>query len=552
MTTTDSSLDAILDRVAMPSIAKPADLPAPIAAAAEATAKRAWHLARAEGETQEVAKERARVAYETAVRDASKQLGRMAAPDVPPPANARRGVTVDQAGAARSQADVDALRAAGFAPAEPLYTRGTMVVDLGVENARESRLEHEAKPLVADMCTDLIAKVEGERRRDVVLEAREIQMLPNGVLHAPGTSFLPTRITPNAFDSLCTRLGYGGGAYLRRCSPELRSLNVNIWQGVIKERERQEDAVRSREIAEHMQSGGALKSAPEPHQAQRVRLRERDRADGPEIWAAVSPSYTAFDMDKIAAAIKLASPGDARGTVAYDGERGLFEVMFHSDVKPERYVAGEVFKAGVIVRADDTGGGSVRVSAAAWQNLCLNLIIIDRCGREIARLRHIGSVEQLATKFRSAYAKALDSLSHFLKAWNVACEEDVRARIVASGTSLPTDRWEVLKGVFNGLLAGPVKVRGSKREETIEALIACWEADESGATQLYDGITRAAVVNAFTRFAQQLTDPWAQDEVQRSAGALLWGRRSNQAPAPLPFVALDEVLEEVEVPAAQA
>jgi hypothetical protein len=46
-----------------------------------------------------------------------------------------------------------------------------------------------------------------------------------------------------------------------------------------------------------------------------------------------------------------------------------------------------------------------------------------------------------------------------------------------------------------------------------------WTKDDSAAA----GPTRAAVANAFTRFAHEVnTDPWAQDEIQRAAGRLIY------------------------------
>jgi len=62
--------------------------------------------------------------------------------------------------------------------------------------------------------------------------------------------------------------------------------------------------------------------------------------------------------------------------------------------------------------------------------------------------------------------------------------------------------------------------------------MAMWEADESSATSTF-GASRAAAVNAITRWAHEINDdPWREDELQSAAGALLASKK------PLPYLAL--------------
>lgn len=423
-----------------------------------------------------------------------------------------RGVTISTEGKLRSMLDKAGAIEMGFAPAETLYERGTMVVDLGVENARASRVEHEAKPTVASYCADLINKVHAEERRDTVITASALRMTTSGKLAHPSQGDDRLLLEERAFGSLVTRLGFGGAEYLRKCSPKLRAINVNNWMA------EQEAKETDAEIP--------MSARPT------VNLRTRNTRAGRAAFAVTSESYTAFDVDKIAEALALAAPPEARGTVAYDGYKAQFEVMFHSNVQPENYVAGEFFKSGIIARTDDTGGGSIVISAAVWQNLCLNLIIIDQNEQVTARIRHIGDVQKLAAKFRQGFEVAQGKLDYFLRAWGYAAQENV---VEMAKKSDPTTVSMMDAEIFMGLLRGTVErelvpVRGNV-EQAVKALKYAWEQDDSSATKATP-YSRAAVANAFTRYAHETnTDPFFASEIESAAGALIYSKQ------PLPFVA---------------
>lgn len=443
-----------------------------------------------------------------------------------------KGGQHDAQGEARSQADHDAAVDAGFAPAQPLYQRGTRVIQWGVENARTSRLEHDAKPLVGEMCDEFVQRIRSEQRRDIDVRAVGLNMAKTGELLLPGPT--PRRrvdLTQHALRGLVTRLGIGGARYLSDCWPELRAINVNHWTTKLAaDEERARDIENERAVAEDRDS----RWSP---QMFALRVRNNPKRTNPEVFGVVSPRYQAFDVDKIAEAIKLATPDGARGTVAYDGFKARFEVMFHSDVKPEHYVAGEFFKAGVIVRTDDTGGGSISPSAAVWQNLCLNLIIIDRAVQFTPRIRHMGSVEDLAARFRASFTEALSKIDHFVRLWGYACDENIiETSQATTNEKLPVKIEEAIPGFFNGILERElVPIRG-RRQNIVPQLVQMWERDDSAAA----GATRGAIVNAFTRYAHEVNrDPFAEDEIQEAAGALLTGRRAGSRPDPLPWLAVD-------------
>jgi len=443
-------------------------------------------------------------------------------------------------GQARSMTDTDTAIASGFAPAQPLFTRGTRVNSTGVDNARRSRCEHDAKPTVAEYCTDFIGQIADEHRRDVDARTGALRMDKEGRLVMPnGDRVLMTR---RSLDGLTYRLGVGGTTYLAKCKPELRAININ-------------HHCRDLQTVEDADNAADAATNPDRHTdaVSMSKVRVRDGRKGVEAFGVVSDSYTPFDVDRIADALRLAAPADARGTVTYDGTRARFEVAFHTDVQPEEFVAGEYFKAVAIVETADDGTGGIRVSAALFQNLCLNLIVIDTAKQYTANIRHVGSVEVLAERFRAGFEAALEKIGPFMRQWGYACHEDALARAAkAAEVELPTtdtgavDIRAALPGLFNAIIERelvPVKLNGRKRADVIASLVQKFDADDSSARRNPDGtdrgiVTRAAVANAFTRFAHEepQSSPWDEDEIQRAAGALLWPQGRATTPAPLPYI----------------
>jgi hypothetical protein len=519
--TSTTDIDTFLASVEMPP--QPEPLALDVKRDAEAAAKKAWHVMRAEGKSVDHAREAARIAFENTVELALARA---------------RKARLD--GAAPAAKPVELKN--GFAVPEPLYVRGLQLGEQSEasEVPRYARQGFAKLPPIGDVCTALISKIEGERRAIETVCATDIGMTDQGLISLPTEVLrkyggeLPA--TLDAFSSMASRLGYGGGSYLSKCETSLRALNINTWS----ERIAIEEAARAKKAAKAV-AAGEKKAAFEPLQialrtrAQRAGNGERAR----HIFAAVSPSYAPFDVDAIAKALQIATPADARATLAYDGQKARFNILFVNTVDPKHLAKGETFRVGVSVRGDDTGSGSVKVDVVIESSMCLNLMIASRAAKTMLALRHVGNVYELAARFKAGYAAALADLKPFLAAWNYACEERVQQSSGALAVDMPSSAQEALPGFFNGILeAGLVEIRGNRRA-IVEQLCAAWEQDESGAVEL--GLTRASIVNAFTRFAHEMVteDPWAEDEIQRQASTLLWGRGSN-APLPLPFEPLEE------------
>ncbi len=431
---------------------------------------------------------------------------------------------VDAVGKLRAESQEDLARDAGFAPKPPVYSTGTRVVKLGETNARKMQMDHDAKPPAKDVAEALVAAVRAEDRHDLKPEVvSQLRMDNEGRIVLP--SLQETReiakgpryaMSETAFSSLFSRLPCRSATgYLSDCPTRLRAVNFNHW---------------ATELGEREKSG-------KPEDRTEVVLRTRRDEKGRHAFAAVTSTYTSFDGDKIGQALALAFPADARGSLDYDGQRMRIEGLWRTDVAPGEFVAGEFFKAGVIIRASDTGDGSIRVQSVLWRNLCLNLIILDKSIGVDIRIRHVGDVRALATKFNEAFNKALGSIEPFRKAWGYAMAES-GAKLVerAQGTTsdtitnLPVEA--VLPGLFNGIIQRElVPVKGMRKPDMVKKLVELHNQDE--ARDAY-GVSRASIVNAFTRYAHVIEqDPFQADAIREGAGALLGAK----AP-PLPYVAM--------------
>jgi hypothetical protein len=389
-----------------------------------------------------------------------------------------RGVTIVADGLSRSESDRAAAEAAGYATAETVYARGTAVIDVGVENARESYNEWLAMPRTVDACEALVRRVEAEDRRDIETPSRDAMGLIS-------THSLSTR----AVKSLCTRIGSGGGAYLAaECSDELLRLN----------------------LAEQLANKGP----------QGLSFRTRARVDGTrEIFGVTSPKYASFDADRLAGQVASCVPPDARGHVSYDGYRTRVEALLQTNVQPENFVAGEFFRAGVVVTGEDTGGGSINVMGMVLQNLCLNLLILDESWQKFGRFVHKGNRadQGLAIRVERAIRAAAQSLEHFRERWGYAARTDA---IVDGGDTLM--REVAMASIFRGILDRELVKLPGRVEDRVPQLVQAWKLDDSSATATVT-TSKAAVVNAFTRLAHSDggLDAWTQDGVSRDAANLL-------------------------------
>lgn len=405
----------------------------------------------------------------------------------------------------RRSNDVALLTAQGFAMRETTHAAGIGVSAYDDANTRKIKLAREQfdrMPGTVEACAAIVAAVEAEARGDRETTLGAIEWQADGLAKIDGDT---VALTERALSGVVTRIGCGGHAYLASaCSPALRSANLAAQIG-------------QRNV----------------HDAPIV-LRERTGKSGRIAYASVSKGYAAYDADKIAQAVAMALP-DTRASIVYDGERVKIEALSHTTVSPDQMISGETFRVGVRVSSDDTGGGSIKIDGIAFQAVCRNMSIINVAAVPFARVRHVGSVAQLAEQVRNGLADARHAIAPFLARWNAACSEELRERAQSVATkTLPRSDADFIRGVFANLIdTKQVTLPGYRGEAALSKLADAWTADVSSATS-QTRTSRAAIVNAITRAAHEieLSDAFDSDEIERSACSLLWlAKGRNQAPA---------------------
>ena len=417
------------------------------------------------------------------------------------------GVSVE--GANRAKSDELAAVLAGFTVAPPIYEIGSLVNSTGVENFRASREQFDAMPTATEVCGKLVDQIKAEKRRDLILPVTELRMLDNGQL-TRGTGNGMT-MSERAMTGLATHVTPGGGGYLAACPSELRATNVNHWC----ENGTREDVRATNAAMKEWQEQGCNGPQPGPViVAKQITLRTRlnGTSGERENYAIVGPRYAAHDIDVLAEQVMSseAIPADARANVTYDGYRSRIDVLFHSNVQPERVVAGEIFKAGIMLKTADDGSGSIQIAAQLWRNLCLNLIIVDHAKDMVMRRSHRGG--GIGEAVEIGIRDAMKKVEYFCEKWSEATLENVLEKYGCAD----------IEAVFRGLVFNKVAfVPGVTPADMHARLVKAWQAEP--------GHDKTSIVNAITRAAH--TEVWKRwtivEELETLGGKMLFAKNWN-------------------------
>ena len=347
------------------------------------------------------------------------------------------------------------LSKAGFTLAPPLYAPGTRVIDLGDQNFSIERRRVEALPTFPSAADQVIATVQAEDRQDLTLALSEVRMDDRGALVCDEGRFW---LEPDAFGQLAHLGGFGCAVrYLTDlCDPVLRAENFN----------RQVERRSDRELV----------------------LRTRLRGDARTVFAAVTPTYSAVDTDRVLEVAK-AGLADSRVELRYDGSGIRGTALWMPDEIVD-LAAGDVFKVGVRIESDDTGRGRIRVSGVAFRNRCLNLIIIGEGEVQTVSAVHRGDPERIVASVREGVEEARAKIGDFLNAWG-------HARTVKVEVPSLLEEW-----VQERKLQLPGVRSAGQRDAVVQAMLDAWAKEP--------GDTLADAVNAVTRSAHEQID-WNLD-----------------------------------------
>lgn len=364
---------------------------------------------------------------------------------------------------------------AGFALQSPIYALGTPVTEVGEANYRASRRDFEKLPTFKKLVKDVLALIAREERAYGNGKLSDITMLEDGRVKLR-TQPEPLSISKRAFEQMLYRASMpkGSASYLEHCNPTLRAANMNAWL---------------------------------PRANDSIVLRTRNSAQGGrEIFATLSDHrYHSYDIDRIANALAQSMPTGARGEFVYDGSRYQLKAHFHSDVQPKSVVAGEIFRASVLVDSSDDGSGAIRVRAAVTRNLCRNLIILHTAKKE-EQATHLDA--DLETRIPTMIANACQRVSEFAERWTLATTERIAEEVADNYDATP---------IFERLIdEGLVDIKGVSDEDLLARLVHAFSLEPGG--------TRADVLNAITRAAheEEWGNPFAASELEEQAGKLLY------------------------------
>jgi hypothetical protein len=404
-------------------------------------------------------------------------------------------VGVSELGAERATRDAQTLTSLGFVVPPPIYAVGSLVNSTGVENAKRKRLEHDKKPLLGDAVAQFCEVIRKENRRDVVIEKpRDLEFRDDGTVQlAEGL----IAFDQNSFEALTKRLDMprGAASYLQAVPPDVRAWNMRKWLS---------------------QYNGDIKP---------LRLRLRDGFRAGEVYAVVSAKYVDYGLDLVAKDLLAALedlPG-LRATVDYDGRRMQIDATAFSDVKPERYVAGEVFQVGCRVSSVDDGTGSARGGGSALRNLCLNLMILANIQDGGFSVAHRGTRDAFRIALREGYEQGARAARTFVRQWNSETQTaDFRGQVrpVDGESAVPSgnDSYSLNQLLFGLFLAEQARGSIPVGQKEIGGIVEAWRKEPE--------TSRKGVANALTRYAHEgQADAWHADDIERAAVSLLVSKR---------------------------
>ncbi len=479
---------------------------------------------------------------------------------------------VDLEGKARAMLQADQMRLLNHPVANTKWPIGYTVDETGVANARKFRAEVDDMPIYHEALGQLIGIVKAEDRHDLVGKVRDIRANPDGTwvttgefkeicgtdpetqqpivkLYPAGFVVKPEELALIDFAAdIKAALPPGSplpdqlSRALISSPPMLRAQIVNFWQEFNPADHGISPPMKL--IPGTFDKGDQL--VPVEHTDKVRKIRTRKINGETTAYATVGEEFPPIDVDMVAAIanyacleITKASPGaDLRARADYDGRNVRITIISHSTVDPRLYVAGEVFRASAFLGTDDTGGGAIWGYGALDRNLCRNLIILQSSKAGAFRIEHRGRdmkaiIRELVEGVKNAFA----SVAVFADLWSTACEDALYLpQGVTEAPKVIREAAEVFALNAAALVTKRdrsgkhmLSMRGSSDASRVEHLVPdllkMWKkelGEPSSAILNHNGLTRAAMVNSFTRYAHEIEgDAFRGSELEKEAGDLL-------------------------------
>lgn len=387
----------------------------------------------------------------------------------------------------RAETDEYYAKLNGFSPKPPIYKLGTPINSWGVSNLKNSRKHWEELPLTIDDCEQHIDLIDKENRHDDLYNLNEFQMSINGFLDGP-TELVPT---PWALNQILLR---------SRALTSEKTMEAVKQAAAFVSDEFSPIFLRKNVVNYYLNS---------TNRNGYFRTRDIEGLNKRQLYSCVSSRFNRQESDsttilKTLAGIIEETKSLTHSETTYDGTVFRTSLIYHTQIKPESGVAGEIFQAGVDLSWADDGSQSIRISPFVLRNLCLNLIILDRNTQEI-QISHLK--KNIKNALTTGIEEALHKVSYFGDKWTQAHKETILAEIY--DTVDPALVFEKL------IKHGHVRVPGVKKEVLKERLLRAWQQEP--------GYQRDNIVNAITRAAH--TENFAYNEqriLEQEAGQFLY------------------------------
>lgn len=409
------------------------------------------------------------------------------------------GDVVDLNAKARIEAQHAAINARGVHvdASQQVAGSGTRMMREGYETQAARAREHGAKMRASEAIDAIVATVEAEKRRDVVVSAADVarNLVCNGKI-----TIYDRKITVQAIRGFASRcespmLGYVLGLYERIVEDARGAWALERPEGgatptaedlaMARTRREQAHADRAKigEVLVH-----ELKRAGDT----RITLRMRD-AGLLDCYAALGPSYGRADAPDVLPKVRDAMGSDARATWAYDPTSTTWEVRASvwTPTPVAEQAIGEAFEGWVSYRSRDNGTGRLHGGGGVTLLRCYNASVYEAAGASVARV-HRGRILDDVSSMTTGAMQAIDALC---QAWGVA-----RSAAIEIPSKVTIE--EAIPGFWRSLLADRrhlASVLPGRTAGRVKALSEAYFAERRD----QDRVTRADFAQGWTRAIQE-------------------------------------------------
>ena len=382
----------------------------------------------------------------------------------------------DQVAKARAEAQQAALVAAGVKldTSEQAYATGTRMAAEGyAEQAKRAR-EHAALMPLSQAIDSLRAAVESEGREDRTVSAAELgrSLSVNGKITAFGL-----RLSEHAIRGLAARLESPMMGYILGMRERIAT--------AVDAGDLEAAKVDRRMVAEVLAHECARKGE--------VTLKLRTRAKLGDIYATVSPAYTAADAPDLLAEITPHMPDDAKGSWSYDPTSTAWELRgsIWTPTPTAEQCVGEPFEGYVSFHSRDAGNGKLRGGGGATLLRCLNASTYTAEASSVARAHRSRVLADIPTMVRQSL-RAIDTLC---SAWGVARKDELTVPTGVKLNDAIPGFWRYCLTARGSELAG---VLPGRTEKHVEGLTAAFHGERRDASKL----VRSDLAQGWTRYIQ--------------------------------------------------